>query len=101
MNTENIYFATLSMVISRNSMAINKKSLPNKPIVVQKEGNYPVERYCDIDTGKTYKAFNKDMPVGTYFVDTITPFNYVTGNKSKYLSRKKVLSKHKGITTRN
>lgn len=104
MKTDNIYFATLSMVINREYVTTLTKinrTLPYKKILVEKKGKYTNDHYRDINTGISYKASKHELKPGGAFIDILSSFNYVTGNKNKNLSKEKVLKMYENVVRCN
>ena len=91
MKTCNVYFATLSMVITKNRLKCTNKKVSNDSILVQKKGHYPLDVYYDMKTGLSYRPYQEDMPVGTYFIDGIAEFSYMTGSSATELPKRKII----------
>ena len=88
MKTDNIYIATLSMLVS-NDYKLSKSC--SKKILVERQGKYPMDHYSDISTEVLSRPSSIGLNPGDIFIDTLMPFNYVTHNKRKNLSKKKIL----------
>lgn len=88
MKTDNIYIATLSMLVS-NDYKLSKSC--SKKILVERQGKYPMDHYSDISTEVLYRPSSIGLNPGDIFIDTLMPFNYVTHNERKNIFKKKIL----------
>ena len=96
MKTDNIFIASLSIIVNKDS-ALCMREAPYKNVLVERKGNYPNDLYRDIHTGDSYRADKQTLNIGDLYIDTLLSFNYVTGNKKKNLLKEKILKIYENV----
>ena len=98
-NTEKVYFAELYGVIGEKQIdpfLYHMQDMPYKIILVKEKELYGEYFYYDLKTGLPYSK-GGGVHVGECFINRTCSFNNVTGNKKKYLSKRKILKIEKSI----
>ena len=99
MNTENVYFAELYGVVGEKQIdpfLYHMQAMPYKIILVKEKELYGEYFYYDLKTGLPYST-DGAVHVGECFINRMRSFNNVTGNKRKYLSKRKILKIERSI----
>ena len=101
MNTKNVYISSLSKVSNIDSDGLKSYALGFKHLKYVLVKINDVKHICtDLNTLEVYEI----SEFGNYNVGNIClnpnyirPFNFVTGNTKKYLSKKKILKMYNSI----
>ena len=91
MNTEELYVASLRIVIYRKNFESDFQTRVNKHLKYVLVQSNDMIKFNDVKTGEYYQTGFRDENIGIDLL-ALMPFNEITGNPEKYIEKRKALT---------